>query len=66
MRKESQVSNKIGERDPTLTGTRWTPMKNEVAGKIGSVELRDYSIRKPLLKIGQKRNDNFVDTYSIF
>jgi len=29
-------------------------MNNEVTPKIGSVEIRDYSVRKPILKIGQR------------
>ena len=35
----------------------------EVAGKVGAVDQRDYSIRRPLLKIGGRET---VDTYSPF
>ena len=34
-----------------------------VTPKIGSVEFRDYSIRKPALKVG---SNSYVDTYSVF
>lgn len=37
--------------------------KSEVSPKVGSVDYRDYSVKKPLLKIG---SNNYVDTYSIF
>lgn len=37
--------------------------RSEVAPKIGSVDVRDYSIRKPQMKVGQTV---FIDTYSPF
>ena len=49
-----------------MTGSRWHEARAEVTGKVGSVEVRDYSIRKPTLKVGGgERQNNFVDTYSI-
>ena len=53
--REPPVSDKINTRDPSLTGTHWSLTKSEVANKVGSVEIRDYSIRKPQLKIGANR-----------
>ena len=38
-------------------------LHGEVAGKIGSLTHRDYTIPRPLLKIGK---DSYVDTYSPF
>ncbi len=37
--------------------------QRDVSPKVGALETRDYSIRKPLLKVG--KND-FVNTYSPF
>ena len=33
--------------------------------KVGSMEGRDYSVRRPVLKIGQTHGHNFIDTYSV-
>jgi hypothetical protein len=38
----------------------------EVAEKVGSIDRRDYTIRRPLLKIGRDSKDSYVDTYSPF
>jgi len=38
-------------------------LHGEVAGKVGSVDFRDYTIPRPQLKIG---SNSFVDTYSPF
>ena len=38
-------------------------LHGEVAGKVGAIEYRDFSIPRPQLKVGSK---NFVDTYSPF
>lgn len=35
----------------------------EVTGKVGSIDRRDYTIRRPQLKVG---SNEFVDTYSVF
>lgn len=56
LRGEASVTEKIGGgRDPSLSGTRWFPMRQEVTGKVGSVEVRDFSIRRPQLKIGTRQ-----------
>ena len=39
-------------------------LHGEVAGKVGSLTERDYTIRRPILKVNKK--DSFVDTYSPF
>jgi hypothetical protein len=39
-------------------------LHGEVAGKVGALPQRDYTIPRPLLKIGNK--DSYVDTYSPF
>ena len=41
------------------------PMRQEVTPKVGSVDVRDYSIRKPHLKVGTRQVDNFINTYSV-
>jgi hypothetical protein len=38
-------------------------LQSEVTEKVGSLDRRDYTIRRPQLKIG---SDSFVDTYSPF
>jgi hypothetical protein len=48
------------------SGTRFNSLEighNQVSPKVGSLETRDYTIRKPLLKIGKQ---SYVDTYSPF
>jgi hypothetical protein len=40
-------------------------MRQEVTAKVGSTEVRDYTVRHPLLKIGTSRPNNFVNTYSV-
>ncbi len=37
--------------------------QRDVSPKVGALERRDYTIRKPLLKVGKKE---FVNTYSPF
>lgn len=37
--------------------------QRDVSPKVGALETRDYTIRKPQLKIG---TNNYVDTYSVF
>ncbi len=37
--------------------------QRDVSPKVGSTNFRDYTIRKPLLKVGK---NNFVNTYSPF
>ena len=63
--REPSVTDKVNNRDASLTGTKWLPMKQEVTGKVGSVDIRDYSIRKPHLKVGTRQVDNFINTYSV-
>lgn len=63
--REPPVTDKINSRDASLSGTRWMPMKGDVTPKVGSCEVRDFSIRKPHLKIGTRQTDNFVNTYSV-
>ena len=58
------MTNKIGANESRRGLLRFSESK-DVATKIGSVETRDYSIRKPLLKIGQTYNNNFINTYCI-
>lgn len=36
---------------------------DNVSPKVGSLDVRDYAVKKPILKIG---SNNYVDTYSIF
>lgn len=38
-------------------------LKSDVTEKVGSTDIRDYSIRRTALKIG---TNSFVDTYSPF
>ena len=38
-------------------------LHGEVSTKVGSLEQRDYTIRRPTLKVGK---DSYVDTYSPF
>lgn len=62
LRPAPEVTQKVG----TTTASRWlSANKSEVTPKVGSVEGRDYSVRKPMLKIGQTHGHNFIDTYSI-
>jgi hypothetical protein len=67
--KESKflVTGKVGWQDekPFSRTSGWSSEK-EVTGKIGSIEKRDYSIKKPQLKIGLIHGLNYVDTYSIY
>ena len=63
--REPPVTEKINNGDASLTGSKWMPMKQEVTGKVGSVDIRDYSIRRPQLKVGTKQVDNFINTYSV-
>lgn len=58
------MTNKIGSIDMRRETFRLSQTK-DVTSKIGSVETRDYTIRKPLLKIGHTYNNNFIDTYCI-
>ena len=46
------------------TGKNWLSRQGEVSPKIGAVEVRNYSVRKPTLKIGG-RDSNYIDTYSV-
>lgn len=41
------------------------PMKSDVTPKVGSVDVRDFTIRRPHLKVGTKQTDNFINTYSV-
>lgn len=50
-------------RSSNTTSFIYRNNKSDVSPKVGSVEYRDYSVKKPLLKIG---SNNYVDTYSIF
>ena len=52
-----EITGKVGEDSRSFTKP-----KDHVSPKIGSVDSRDYSIRKPLLKIG---TGGYVDTYSV-
>ena len=40
-------------------------MRQEVTPKVGSVEHRDFTIRRPHLKVGTRQVDNFINTYSV-
>jgi hypothetical protein len=60
VRREQPVAEKVGSD----TSYRWRP-EREVTSKIGSVDSRDYSVRQPLLKIGQTHTHNFINTYQI-
>ena len=55
---KSSITEKVGSEERG-------PLKKmpSVTRKVGSVEHRDYTIRRPALKIG---SHSFVDTYSIF
>ena len=61
-RNSVNVTEKIGGNDYSKTSSIHFP-KAQVSPKIGSVEIRDYSIKKPQLKIGKT---DFIDTYSPF
>lgn len=37
--------------------------KSQISPKVGALDIRDYTIRKPVLKIG---SNDYVDTYSVF
>ena len=63
--REPPVTEKVNNRDASLSGTRWMPMRQEVTPKVGSVDVRDYSIRKPHLKVGTRQVDNCINTYSV-
>ena len=65
--KEPTVTGKVSSRDPSLSSTtRWLPSCLEVTPKVGSIETRDYTIRRPHLKVGARLQDNnFINTYSV-
>lgn len=60
----SEVTGKVGEVE-SMGMSRYSGMKGEITAKIGSIEYRDYSVRKPIIKIGQTHAHNFVNTYCI-
>lgn len=55
---EARVTGKVGSEDKW----RSTGFK-QVTQKVGSVDIRDLSIRKPQMKVGKA---DFIDTYSPF
>ena len=55
-----EVTGKIGWEN---RGRSTVGFGGDVSPKVGSVETRDFSIRKPQLKVGKV---DFVDTYSPF
>lgn len=58
------MAEKVGMRDTSFSSTRWVSQR-EVTGKIGSVDIRDFSVPKPQIKIGQTHAHNFINTYQI-
>lgn len=58
---DPEITEKVGQ---SLVRTHiLRSLEGNVSPKVGSTETRDYSVRRPKLKIG---SDNFVDTYSVF
>lgn len=58
------VTGKVGQRETgwgvTTAGVGY---RRDVTPKIGAVEFRQYSIKKPQLKVGKS---DIIDTYSPF
>ena len=54
----------MGMRDTSFSSTKWTSQR-EVTGKLGSVDIRDFSVPKTPIKIGQTHAHNFINTYQI-
>jgi hypothetical protein len=59
------VTSKIGQNENSRSTSisYFKNQKPEIALKIGSVEGRDFTIKRPQMKIGKT---GFVDTYSPF
>ena len=56
-------SSRMSDSRDSNFGNRIRFNKSEVSPNVGALERRDYTIRKPVLKVG---SNNYVDTYSVF